>query len=52
MDFQTIPIVRIFDEQKARDFYLDFLGMTRGSVAVSLAHLLQPVKPLIKEREA
>lgn len=28
MDFQTIPILRIFDEEKAREFYLEFLGMT------------------------
>lgn len=27
MDFKAIPIIRIFDEAKARDFYLDFLGM-------------------------
>ena len=27
MEFQTIPIIRIFDESKARDFYLGFLGM-------------------------
>lgn len=27
MNFQTIPIVRIFDEDKAKDFYLGFLGM-------------------------
>jgi uncharacterized glyoxalase superfamily protein PhnB len=25
---QTIPILRIFDEAKARDFYLGFLGFT------------------------
>lgn len=28
MHFQTIPILRIFDEEKAKAFYLDFLGMT------------------------
>jgi len=28
MDFQAIPIIRIFDEEKAKEFYLDFLGMT------------------------
>ncbi|WP_087026598.1 glyoxalase superfamily protein [Thaumasiovibrio subtropicus] len=28
MKSQTIPITRIFDEQKAKDFYLGFLGMT------------------------
>lgn len=27
MKFQTIPIIRIFDEEKAKDFYLGFLGM-------------------------
>ncbi len=27
MVFQTIPIMRIFDEEKARAFYLGFLGM-------------------------
>ena len=27
MTFKTIPILRIFDEEKAREFYLDFLGM-------------------------
>lgn len=27
MKFQVIPILRIFDEQKAREFYLGFLGM-------------------------
>ncbi len=28
MRFQTIPIIRIFDEEKAREFYLGFLGMS------------------------
>jgi hypothetical protein len=27
MEFQTIPILRIFDEDKAKEFYLRFLGM-------------------------
>ncbi|NKQ13631.1 glyoxalase superfamily protein [Pseudomonas sp. SST3] len=27
MEFQTIPILRIFDEGKAKEFYLEFLGM-------------------------
>lgn len=27
MQFQTIPIIRIFDEARAKAFYLDFLGM-------------------------
>jgi catechol 2,3-dioxygenase-like lactoylglutathione lyase family enzyme len=26
-EFQTIPVLRIFDEHRAREFYLDFLGM-------------------------
>lgn len=28
MKFQAIPIMRIFDEDKAREFYLGFLGMS------------------------
>jgi len=28
MQFQAIPIIRIFDEKKAKEFYLDFLGMS------------------------
>ena len=28
MNFQAIPIIRIFDEIKAKEFYLEFLGMT------------------------
>jgi uncharacterized glyoxalase superfamily protein PhnB len=27
MEFQAIPIIRIFDEEKAKEFYLGFLGM-------------------------
>ncbi len=27
MEFQAIPIIRIFDERKAKEFYLRFLGM-------------------------
>ena len=27
MEFQTIPVLRIFDEDKAKEFYLEFLGM-------------------------
>ena len=27
MDFKAIPIIRIFDEEKAKEFYLGFLGM-------------------------
>ena len=41
MDFQAIPIVRIFDEQKARDFYLGFLGMT-----LDWEHRFEPGYPL------
>lgn len=28
MESQTIPIIRIFDENRAKDFYLGFLGMS------------------------
>ncbi len=28
MEFNVIPVIRIFDEQKAREFYLQFLGMS------------------------
>jgi len=28
MQFQSIPIIRIFDEERAKEFYLEFLGMT------------------------
>jgi len=28
MRFQASPIIRIFDETKAKEFYLDFLGMS------------------------
>ena len=28
MEFQAIPIMRIFDEEKAKEFYLGFLGMS------------------------
>lgn len=27
-DFQTVPILRIFDEEKAKDFYVGFMGFT------------------------
>jgi len=27
MNFQSIPIIRIFDECKAKEFYVEFLGM-------------------------
>lgn len=29
MRFQAIPIIRIFDEDKAKEFYLEFLGMAQ-----------------------
>ncbi|PCF95771.1 glyoxalase superfamily protein [Vreelandella nigrificans] len=28
MQFQVIPVIRIFDESKAKAFYLEFLGMS------------------------
>ena len=28
MDFQSIPVLRIFDEEKAKQFYVEFLGMS------------------------
>lgn len=28
MGFKAIPIIRIFDEAKAKEFYLEFLGMS------------------------
>ena len=37
----TVPILRIFDEQKARDFYLGFLGF-----AVDWEHRFEPGMPL------
>ena len=27
MEFHAVPILRIFDEQKAKEFYIGFLGM-------------------------
>jgi len=38
---KTTPIVRIFDEAKAREFYLDFLGF-----AVVFEHRFGPGMPL------
>ena len=38
---QTIPILRIFDEAKARAFYLDYLGFR-----VDWAHRFEPDLPL------
>ena len=37
----TIPILRIFDEAKAREFYVDFLGFT-----VDWEHRFEPGLPL------
>jgi len=37
----TIPILRIFDETKAREFYVDFLGFT-----VDWEHRFEPGLPL------
>lgn len=41
MHFQTIPILRIFDEQKAKDFYLGFLGMS-----LDWEHRFEPSFPI------
>ncbi|MDF1692140.1 MAG: glyoxalase superfamily protein [Zhongshania sp.] len=41
MDFQTIPITRIFDEDKAKAFYLEYLGMT-----LDWAHRFEPMLPI------
>lgn len=38
---QTIPILRIFDEAKAREFYVDFLGFQ-----VDWEHRFEPDSPL------
>ena len=38
---QTIPILRIFDEAKAREFYIDFLGFQLDWV-----HRFEPGLPL------
>jgi len=38
---QTIPILRIFDVAKAREFYLDFLGFT-----ADWEHRFEPGMPL------
>ena len=37
----VIPILRIFDEAKAREFYVDFLGFT-----VDFEHRFEPGAPL------
>ena len=39
--FRAIPILRIFDEAKAREFYLGFLGFT-----VDWEHRFAPDLPL------
>ena len=39
--FQAVPIFRIFDEAKARDFYVGFLGMT-----VDWEHRFEPNTPI------
>ena len=39
--FRAIPILRIFDEAKAREFYLGFLGMK-----VDFEHRFEPGLPL------
>lgn len=41
MDFQTIPIIRIFDEGKAKEFYLEFLGM-----GLDWEHRFEPGYPM------
>jgi uncharacterized glyoxalase superfamily protein PhnB len=41
MKFQTIPIIRIFDEEKAKEFYLDFLGMV-----LDWEHRFEPGYPI------
>ena len=38
---QTIPILRIFDEAKAREFYVDFLGFQ-----IDWEHRFEPNSPL------
>ena len=38
---KTVPILRIFDEAKAKEFYLDFLGFT-----VDWEHRFEPGLPL------
>lgn len=41
MKCQVIPILRIFDEEKAKDFYLGFLGMK-----LDWAHRFEPGFPI------
>lgn len=40
----VIPVLRIFDEAKAREFYIDFLGFT-----VNFEHRFEPGLPLYME---
>jgi uncharacterized glyoxalase superfamily protein PhnB len=41
MLLQNIPVLRIFDETKAREFYLDWLGFK-----IEFEHRFEPVTPL------
>jgi len=41
MEYKTIPITRIFDEQKAKDFYLGYLGMQ-----LDWGHRFEPALPI------
>lgn len=41
MKFQTIPIIRVFDEEKAKEFYLEFLGMN-----LDWEHRFEPGLPI------
>ena len=41
MDFQTIPILRIFDETRAKEFYLGFLNMN-----LDWEHRFEPNAPI------
>jgi len=38
---KAVPILRIFDEAKAKEFYLDFLGFSLG-----WEHRFEPDAPL------
>ena len=40
-NLQTIPVLRIYDEAKAREFYLGWLGCT-----VDFEHRFEPTAPL------
>jgi catechol 2,3-dioxygenase-like lactoylglutathione lyase family enzyme len=41
MDNKVIPVLRIFDYQKAKEFYIDWLGFT-----VDWQHVFEPDSPL------